>query len=131
MALSRITPTLSVRMRLIVLALIPVFGFAAIGLAYMSSETDRGGSLRQRAAVRAPGRCEPRLQGSAHRHADERAKDFVAQPQPGIAQRFAEAHQAAIDSLKTIQELAGEAERQSLSALSGRVANLKTTFAAL
>src|SRR5258705_13009840 len=59
------------------------------------------------------------------------AREFVANPQPGIAQRFAESQQAAIDSLKTIQDLAGEAERQNLSALSGRVANLKTTFASL
>ena len=38
MALSRITKALSVRLRLIVLALVPVFGFAAIGLSYVSSE---------------------------------------------------------------------------------------------
>ena len=38
MALSRITTALSVRKRLIVLALVPVFGFAAIGFAYVSSE---------------------------------------------------------------------------------------------
>jgi len=38
MALSRITTALSVRTRLIVLALVPVFGFSAISLAYVSSE---------------------------------------------------------------------------------------------
>jgi methyl-accepting chemotaxis protein len=60
-----------------------------------------------------------------------RAKDFVAQPQPGLVARFADSHAAAMDSLKTIQELTGAAERQNLGGLQARVANLKATFAAL
>ncbi len=130
MALSRITTALSVRLRLIVLALVPVFGFAAIGLAYMSSEKTveaAFGSVQQSVRLADASRSFKEALTAAQMS----AREFVANPQPGIAQRFAESHQAAVDSLKTIQDLAGEAERQSLSALSGRVANLKTTFAGL
>jgi methyl-accepting chemotaxis protein len=130
MALSRITTALSVRARLIVLALVPVFGFAAISLAYVSSEKTveaAFGSVQQSARLADASRSFKEALTATQMS----AREFVANPQPGIAQRFAESHQAAIDSLKTIQDLAGEAERQNLSALSGRVANLKTTFAGL
>jgi len=60
-----------------------------------------------------------------------RAREFVAQPQAGLVARFTEAHDAAIDSLKSIQELASESERQTLGALQGRVATLKASFTAL
>lgn len=130
LAFPRIGTSLSVRKRLIVLGLVPVFGFTAIGFAYVSSEKTveaAFGSVQQSARLADASRTfKEALTG-----VQIRAREFVATPQPGIAQRFAESHQSAVDSLKTIQELASEAERQNLTALSGRVANLKTTFTAL
>jgi methyl-accepting chemotaxis protein len=126
----RIMTALSVRMRLIILATVPVFGFAAIGFAYVSSERTveaAFGSVQQSVRLAEASRTFKEALTATQLS----AREFVANPQARIAQRFEESHQAAVDSLKTIQDLAGEAERQNLSALSGRVANLKTTFAAL
>ena len=119
MALSRITTALSVRLRLIVLALVPVFGFAAIGLAYMSSEKTveaAFGSVQQSSRMAGASRAFK----EAVTAMQMRAKEFVAQPQPALVARFADAHEAAMDSLKTIQELVSEAERQNLAGLQGR-----------
>jgi len=121
---------MSVRMRLIVLSLIPVVGFAAVGFSYISSEHTveaAFGSVRQSA----------RLAESSRAFKDAlitmqmRAKEYAAQPQPVLISRFGEAEETAIASLKTLQGLVEEAEKPNLVGLEGRVANLKKTFAAL
>jgi len=121
---------MSVRMRLIVLSLIPVVGFAAVGFSYISSEhtVDAAfGSVRQSA----------RLAESSRAFKDAlitmqmRAKEYAAQPQPVLISRFGEAEEAAVESLKTLQGLVEDSEKQNLVGLEGRVANLKATFAAL
>ena len=128
--LSRLSTALSVRSRLIVLSLLPVVGFAAIALSYLSSEREVDaafGSVQQSSRLADASRAFK----EALTTMQMRTRDFVAQPQPGLVARFGDAHDAAIDSLGTIEELAGAAERQNLAALKSRVANLKTTFAAL
>jgi methyl-accepting chemotaxis protein len=121
---------LSVRMRLIVLSLIPVVGFVAVGAAYVSSE-------RTVESAFASVRQSSRLADASRSFKDAlttmqvRAKEFVARPQPTLITRFGEAHELAMTSLKTIQELASEAEKQNLALLEGRVASLKKTFADL
>src|SRR5258708_6984763 len=130
MALPRIMTALSVRMRLIVLAMVPVFGFAAIGLAYVSSERTveaAFGSVQQSARLADASRTFKEALSAMQ----ARAKEFVAQPQPKFVTAFGDAHAAALDSLKILQEIAGEAERANLVALQGRVTNLQSTFAAL
>jgi methyl-accepting chemotaxis protein len=130
MLLSRFSTDLSVRTRLIVLSLIPVVGFAAIASAYLSSERAvemAFGSVQQSARLAEASRGFKDSLTSMQ----VRAKDFVAQPQPGLIARFSEAHDSAVESLKTIQELANDSNRQTLTALGGRVAHLKTTFTGL
>jgi methyl-accepting chemotaxis protein len=130
MRLSRLSSDVSVRSRLIVLSLIPVVGFAAIAFAYLSSERAvemAFGSVQQSSRLADASRAFK----EALTAMQVRAKDFVAQPQPGLVARFAESHDAAMDSLKIIQELANETDKQTLTSLEGRVRNLKTTFASL
>src|SRR3954469_19147015 len=130
MLLSRFSTDLSVRSRLIVLSLIPVFGFAAVAIAYLSSERAVEAafeSVQQSSRLSESSRAFKEALTTMHM----RAKDFVAQPQPGLVARFGEAHEAAMGSLKSIRDLVSEAERQNLTLLEGRVANLKTTFASL
>ena len=127
---SRLRAALSVRMRLIVLSLIPVVGFIAVGAAYVSSEHTveaAFGSVQQSARLADASRAFK----EALTIMQVRAKEFVAQPQPVLVTRFGEAHDAAMANLKAIEELASEAERQNLTLLQGRVANLKSSFAAL
>jgi methyl-accepting chemotaxis protein len=128
--LSRLSSALSVRARLIVLALIPVLGFAAVGFAYLSSEraVDQAFSSVQHSARLAE---ESRSFKDALVAMHMSAKDYVAQPQPGLASRFDQAQEAALASLKTLQGLLEESEQQTMTGLQGRVGNLKASFAAL
>jgi methyl-accepting chemotaxis protein len=130
MLLSRLGTDLSVRARLIVLSLIPVVGFAAIAGAYLSSEREveaAFGSVQQSARLADASRAFK----ESLTMMQARAKDFVAQPQPGLVSRFAEAHEGAMSSLKIIQELATDADKPTLTALEARVRNLKGTFTRL
>src|ERR1044071_1137315 len=130
MLLSRFSTDFSVRSRLIVLSLIPVAGFAAIALAYLSSERAVDAafeSVQQSSKLSEASRAFK----EALTTMQVRAKDFVAQPQPGLVSRFGEAHEGAMTNLKAIRDLVSETERQNLSLLEGRVANLKTTFTRL
>jgi methyl-accepting chemotaxis protein len=130
MLLSRFSTDLSVRSRLVVLSLIPIFGFAAVAIAYLSSERAVEAafdSVQQSSRLSESSRAFKEALTTMHM----RAKDFVAQPQPGLAARFDEAQDSAMGSLKAIRDLAPEAERQNLTLLEARVANLKATFAAL
>src|SRR5215218_3533195 len=113
----------SVRARLIVLAVVPVVGFAAISLAYVSSERavdDAFASVQQSSRLADASRVFKESLTTMQ----ARAKDFVAQPQASLIQRFSDAHEAAIGSLNTIAELSSVAERPTLTALQARVANL-------
>jgi len=128
--LSRFSTDLSVRSRLVVLSLIPVIGFAAIAFAYLSSERTvetAFGSVQQSSRLADASRAFK----ESLTLVQARAKDFVAQPQPGLIARFTDAHDAAMESLKIIKELAEATDRENLAALEGRVANLKKNFAGL
>src|SRR6185436_20422908 len=120
----------SVRTRLIVLAFVPVVGFAAISLSYVSSEQAVDAAF---ASVQQSSRLADasRVFKDSLTTMQARAKDFVAQPQATMVSRFQDAHDAATGALATIAELSSETDKQTLDALQGRVKNLKTTFAAL
>jgi len=128
--LSRLNAALSVRKRLIVLALIPVVGFAAVGFSYLSSERaveQAFGSVQRSARLSEVSRgfkdALVAMQASA--------KDYAAQPDTGLASRFDQAQEAAIASLKTLQGLVEDSEKDTVAGLQARVANLKKTFAGL
>ena len=130
MLLSRLSTVLSVSTRLTVLSLVPVAGLVAIGLSYVASERaveSAFESVHQ----------STRLADASHVFKDAlttmqvRTKEFVAQPQPYLISRFEESHASAIESLKAIQALVDEAERQNVVLLEGRVVALKATFGRL
>ena len=130
MRLPRLGTDLSVRTRLVVLSLIPVVGFAAIAFAYLSSEREveaAFGSVRESSRLADASRSFK----EALTTMQVSAKDYVAQPAPRLIARFSDSHDAAIESLKIIQEVSGEADKQTLTGLEGRVGNLKNTFTAL
>src|SRR2546421_13074920 len=104
MLLSRFSTGFTVRARLIVLSIIPVIGLAAIGSAYLSSEhaVEKAFSSVQQSTRMADA---SRAFKDALATMQMRAKDFVSQPRPALIARFNEAHDAAIDSLKMLQQL--------------------------
>ena len=99
--LSRFSTDVSVRSRLVVLSLIPVIGFAAIAFAYLSSERTvetAFGSVRQSSRLADASRAFK----ESLTIVQARAKDFVAQPQPGLIARFADAHDAASSMVEVV-----------------------------
>jgi len=106
--LSRLSSALSVRSRLIVLSLDPRHRLCG-GRIVLSVERARRRFRRSPAwSSRAPGRDKPGFQGALVAM-QMSAKDYVAQPQPGLASRFDQAQEAAPRSLKT---LAGAGRRR-------------------
>src|ERR1041384_5104675 len=115
MLLSRLGTGFSVRARLIVLSIIPVVGLVAIASAYLSSEhavETAFGSVQQSARMAEMSRAFK----DALITMQMRAKEFVAQPQPALLARFNEAHSAAVDSLKALQDLVPDTARGNLGA---------------
>jgi methyl-accepting chemotaxis protein len=130
MLLSRLSTVLSVRTRLTVLSLVPVVGLVAIGLSYVASERtveSAFDSVHQ----------SSRLADASREFKDAlttmqvRTKEFVAQPQAYLVSRFEESHASALVSLKAIQGLVDDTERQNVVLIEGRVVALKATFGRL
>ena len=128
--LSRLNAALSVRKRLIVLALIPVVGFAAVGSPICRANVP---SNRRSASVQRSARLSEVSRGfkDALVAMQASAKDYAAQPDTGLASRFDQAQEAALASLKTLQGVVEDSEKDTVAGLQARVANLKKTFAAL
>jgi methyl-accepting chemotaxis protein len=130
MMLSRLSTVLSVRTRLIVLSLVPVIGLAAIGLSFVASERiveSAFESVHQ----------SSRLADASREFKDAlttmqvRTKEYVAQPQSNLINRFEEAHSSALVSLKAILGLLDDTERQNVTLIEGRVVALRATFGRL
>ena len=85
--LTRMLTSFSVRTRIIVLALIPVAGFLANGLTYISGESDVGTRLRDRQAFGRARRRQPRLQERGRGDAHHR-QGFHRQPERQSGRQF-------------------------------------------
>ena len=105
----------SVRTRIIVLALIPVIGFLANGLTYIAGERDVGSAFADRQAVGRARRRQPRFQERARGDAD-RVKDFVAQPDRRPGHQLRRRRTAlALHSLDTIAASVDRTRRRQTS----------------
>src|ERR1700750_729696 len=99
--LPRMLTSLSVRTRVVVLALVPVAGFLANGLTYLSGEGDVGiafETVRQSTALADASR-DFKSAIAAMRIA---VKDFSASPNSTLAANFEQAHARALQSLDII-----------------------------
>jgi len=128
--LSRLSSAVSVRTRLVVLSLVPVFGFAAVGVAYLSSErtvANAFASMQQSSRMAEASRVFKESLAAMQIV----VRDYVANPQSSQVSRFGQIHEEALAALKAVQENADEAEKPNLAGLEGRVANLKKQFEVL
>src|ERR1700750_1233213 len=99
--LPRMLTSLSVRTRVVVLALVPVAGFLANGLTYLSGEGDVGiafETVRQSTALSDASR-DFKSAIAAMRIA---VKDFSASPSSALVTNFEQAHTKALQSLDVI-----------------------------
>ena len=119
---------ISVRARIVALALIPVIGFAIIGLAYLAGEQEIEAafdSVKTSSALANASR-DFKVAISAMRVS---AKEFTTWPSEDKIKTFQEGYALALKSLETIAS--EDAEHKNIGSLQGRLKELKEQFAAL
>ena len=123
-------PRLSVRARIIVIALIPVLGFVLNALAYHSGESEvaRAFASARRAAAVAEAGSELKGATAVMRIS---APEFVARPSQQLAQTFATAHQLAAGRLESVVQSLGSEEADEVELLRTSLAGVIARFNAL
>jgi methyl-accepting chemotaxis protein len=124
---SRLMASLSVRTRIVVLALIPVVGFLANGLTFMSGENDVSAAFdtAERAATLADSSREFKIAIGTMRIS---VKDFVAKPETSQIEAFDQALASAFKSLDHIEHSGTAVRTEVISGLRKQLAGLKANF---
>jgi methyl-accepting chemotaxis protein len=125
--LTRMVGALSVRARIVVLALIPVAGFAANGLTYVSSESEVGAAFQ---TFKQSGRLADASRDFKTALTTMRmsAKDFAAAPSAELVSAFESGLTYALTNLSTIEVLADDTQAKNIGQLRQDVFGLKTKF---
>ena len=125
--LTRAVGSMSVRARIILLALIPVAGFAANGLTYVSSEGEVGAAFRTYKESDSLADASRDFK-TALTTMRLNAKDFAAKPSPQLIGAFESALTYALTNLSTIEVSVDEAQAQNITQLRNEVLGLKSNF---
>jgi len=130
MLFARLLPTLSVRARIAALALIPVVGFGANAVTYMSSEHEVAAAFE---GVRGFGALADasREFKSALAAMRSGATELAFRPSRQLITDFHNAHDLAAASMTKIERLIDPAQSADLPALKSELSSLKQTFALL
>jgi methyl-accepting chemotaxis protein len=125
--LTRAVSSLSVRTRIIVLALIPVAGFAANALTYVSGERDVSAAFN---TVHHSGLLADTSRDfkAALTNMRMSAKDFAAAPSPEFISAFETALGYALTDLSTIEVSVNETQAKDTAQLRDKVLGLKANF---
>jgi methyl-accepting chemotaxis protein len=125
--LARMLSSFSVRARIIVLALIPVAGFLANGLTYISGKADVDGAFQSVGNARglADASRDFKIAVAAMRIA---AKDFSASPHGALVDVFEQSQNQANRSLDTIGASVSGMRADDIKALRTELATLKKNF---
>lgn len=123
----RLFTSLSVRNRIVLLALIPVAGFLANGLTFVSSESEVAAAFDtgERAATLADASREFKIAINAMRIS---VKDFVAEPKKATIEEFDHSLAIAFKSLDQIENSGTAIDVNALSQLHAKLAGLKINF---
>ncbi len=128
--MNRAISALSVRTRIIVLALVPVAGFLANGFTYLSSERDVGAAfdtVQQSASLSAASRDFKNAVASMR----IKVKDFTFAPSETLVRDFNDAFLLALSSLDTIEVSIDQRGAEKIGTLRTAVHSLKMNFALL
>jgi methyl-accepting chemotaxis protein len=128
--LSRLLTSFSVRTRIIVLALVPVVGFLANGLTYVSGERDVDDAFKTANQSRqlADASRDFKIAVAAMRIA---AKDFTVSPHGTLVDIFDASQDQAAKSLDIITHSIGGMRADDIAALRDSLGELKSNFAKL
>jgi methyl-accepting chemotaxis protein len=125
--MSRLLNSISVRSRIVVLALIPVVGFLANGLTYISGEGDVGTSfetVKHSAALADASRDFKSAVGAMR----ITVKDFSTNPSDDLVLSFEQAHALALQSLDAIAASIDRRHAENIEGLRKDVVALRGTF---
>jgi methyl-accepting chemotaxis protein len=128
--LPRLLTSISVRTRIVVLALIPVVGFLANGLTYISGEGDVGTAFKtvKHSTALADASRDFKSAISSIRII---VKDFNASPSPNLVMSFQQAHAVARRSLDIIAASIDRRHADNIVGLRKDVMTLRDTFTEL
>jgi methyl-accepting chemotaxis protein len=126
-SLARLLAHVSVRARIIALALVPVAGFLANGLTYLSGEHEVGSAFQtvKQSVVLSDASRDFKGAIAAMRIT---VKDFSATPSDQLIDAFDQAYRVAQSSLAKVAASVDSDRSKSIVALRGRVAILKSNF---
>jgi methyl-accepting chemotaxis protein len=124
---SRLLGALSVRARIVALALIPVIGFAANGITYIAGEGGVADAFDTSARARqlADASRDFKIAVAAMRIS---AKDFTVQPHGSLVDAYTQAHDEATKNLGIIERLAVGLRAGSIAQLRSELDTLKENF---
>src|SRR2546423_847411 len=127
---SELISRISVRTRIVAIAVIPVIGFLANGIAFTSGEAEVGGAFQsaQQAAALADASREFKVALTSMRMS---AKEFAAQPSYDLVTQFGASHDSALRSLDTIESAAEAEQRGDIAIMRVKVETLKHSFGSL
>src|SRR5690606_31825110 len=125
--IKRFVSSLSVRSRIIFIVLLPVVGFVANGLNFMSGERDVGAAFQaaQHAGALADASRDFKMAISDMRIG---AKDFASAPSDELVQRFAQGQQAALNSLAILEGLIDPQHAATIAGMRGEIIKLRKNF---
>ena len=120
-------PTLSVRTRIIAIAVIPVVGFLANGIAFTSgeAEVEAAFGMFKRATVLSNAGHDLKAAFATMRIS---TRDFVSKPSQNLVLSFKNSHALATKSLGTIEVSLNATERKELAGLRERISSVATVF---
>jgi methyl-accepting chemotaxis protein len=121
---------ISVRARIIALAIVPVIGFLANGIAFTSGKTEVDAAFEsaQQAAVLADASREFKVTLTTMRMS---AKEFATQPSYDLVTLFGDSHDSALHSLDVIEATTDAEQRADIGILRVKVETLKASFSSL
>ena len=128
--LARALTSVSVRTRIVVLALIPVVGFLANGLTYVAGEGDVGrafGTVTQSNALADASRDFKSAVASMRII----VKDFSVNPDNNLVVSFEQAHANSLKGLDTIAESIGQSHAKNIAGMRNDVMALRENFSEL
>lgn len=126
--LSRLVRALSVRTRILLIAMIPVAGFAANGFSFMSGEHEVADAFDRYRRADATADASQSLKEAISKMRIA-ARDFATDPDEDTIKAFEAANAIALNKLAFIERTLDENERTRIAWIPGRLTEIRSRFA--
>jgi len=127
---ARMVRAMSVRTRILLIALIPVLGFVANGISFMSGERDVADAFERYRRADATSDASHSFKEAISRMRIA-ARDFAADPSDDVIKTFEDANALALDKLAFIERTLDQSERLRVAWIPERLREIGERFAAV